>query len=134
MKAAKFLPLFISISILFTMSSCAKKLTFGVSTIVPAATGTVKIKKDKNDNHSIDVALQHLAPSNRLTPPKETYIVWVQTKSNGVKNIGQLNTSNKKLKASLSANLPFKPEYVFITTEDNQTVQIPSKTIVLTTE
>ncbi len=137
-KAATILSVFISASIIFSISSCAKKLTFATSTIAPAATGTVKIKKDKNKNYSINVSLRNLAPSGKLTPPKERYIVWAETESNGVKNIGQINTSSgvfsKKLKASLSAHLPFKPINIFITAEDNQNIQYPGDMLILTTK
>ena len=138
LKEATILYVFILAFIIVSISSCAKKLTFSTSTVVPAATGNVKIKKDKNDNYSINVSLRNLAPSNKLTPPRETYIVWVETESNGVKNIGQINTSSglfsKKLKASLSANLPFKPNEIFITAEDNQNVQYPGNLLILTTK
>jgi hypothetical protein len=136
-KAATILSVFISASIIFSISSCAKKMRFATSAIAPAATGKVKIKKDKNKNYSIDVSVRNLAPSDKLTPPRETYIVWTETESNGVKNIGQINTStglfSKTLKASLTANLPFKPKNVFITAEDNQNVQYPGNMVVLTT-
>jgi len=124
--------------ILFSVSSCAKKMVFSTSTIAPAASGYAKIHKDKNGNYSIDVSLRNLAPSNKLTPPRETYIVWVETESNGVKNIGQINTESglfsKQLKASLKANIPFKPIYIFITAEDSQNTQYPGNMVILTTQ
>lgn len=137
-KTANLLYLFVSLSVMILMSSCARKLTFARSDIAPAATGTVKIKKDNNENYGINVSLQNLAPSDKLNPPRERYIVWVETESNGVKNIGQINTSSglfsKKLKASLNASLPFKPVNVFITAEDNQNVQYPGNMLILSTQ
>lgn len=124
--------------LLLSLSSCAKKLSFNTSMIAPAASGSVKISKDKNKNYAIDVFVRNLAPSDKLTPPRETYVVWVDTESNGVKNIGQINTStgllSKTLKASLKANLPFKPVRVFITGEDMQNVQYPGNMVVLSTD
>lgn len=117
-----------------SLSSCSvKKMTFGTSAITPAATGQVKVKNDKNNNYNIRVSLRNLAPSSRLNPPRKNYIVWVETASNGTKNIGQFNASGKGLKASLSTNFPFKPEKVFITAEDAQDVTYPSGRIILTT-
>jgi hypothetical protein len=137
-KSATILSVLVAAFIFFSISSCAKKMVFATSTVAPAATGTVKIKKDKNNNYSINVSLRNLAPSDKLTPPRKTYIVWVETESNGVKNIGQVNTSSglfsKKLKASLNAHLPFKPTNIFITAEDNQNVQYPGNMVVLTTK
>lgn len=128
------LPVFILFIAALSLSSCSvKKMAFGSSAITPAATGQVKIKNDKNNNYNIRVSLRNLAPSSRLTPPRKNYIVWVETASNGTKNIGQFNSSGKSLKASLSTNFPFKPEKVFITAEDAQDVTYPSGTIILTT-
>ncbi|MEJ7588034.1 MAG: hypothetical protein WKI04_10790 [Ferruginibacter sp.] len=50
-------------------------MTFATSSIAPAATGKVKIKKDDNDNYAIDVTVPHLAPHYKLPPPRETYVV-----------------------------------------------------------
>lgn len=138
LSTATMLSFIISASIVFSLSSCARKMTFSTSSVAPAATGHVKIKKDKNKNYSIKVSLRNLAPSRKLSPPMDTYIVWAETASNGVKNIGQINTStslfSKKLKASLSANLPFKPVNFFISGENNQNVTYPGSMIVLTTK
>lgn len=136
-KAGKSLAVIIAVFLVVSLTSCANKILFTNSNVVPAATGSVKIKKDKNNNYGISVSLRNLAPSNRLTPPRATYIVWADTESNGVKNIGQINTSNsmfsKSLKASLNANLPFKPIRIFITAEDIQNIQYPGAQVVLST-
>ena len=132
------LQLAISCFFILSISSCAKTIHFSPSVVVPAASGSVKVKKDQNNNYSIEVSLINLAPSNKLTPPRDNYVVWVDTKSNGVKNIGQVNTStglfSKKLKANLSANVPFKIKQVFITAEDVQNATSPGTQVVLTTE
>lgn len=82
--------------------------------------------------------MRNLAPSNKLTPAKENYVVWANTETNGIKNIGQVNTATglfkKGLKASLSTNLPFKVKQVFITAEDLQNAASPGTQVVLTTE
>jgi hypothetical protein len=127
----------LSFLLIVTMSSCAKKVSFPTSSVVPAAEGTVKIKPN-DGNYSIDVALRHLAPSDKLDPPRKMYVVWVETKTEGVKNIGSMNSSSgfvsKALKASLSATLAFKPTRIFITAEDEPTPPIASRQVVLRTE
>lgn len=121
----------------FSMASCAKKIIFQTSTVVPAATGKVKIKKDDNKNYSIDIKLENLAPANRLSPPRNLYVVWVSTQENGVKNIGQIAPSSSflsgKVKASLKSVSPFKPTRIFITAEDNKDNLYPGNQEVLTT-
>ena len=128
----------IIIFLAFTFLSCSKKLHFEKSVIVPQAQGTVKIKKDKNNNYSIDINIEYLAESNRLTPPKETYVVWIETESNGIKNIGQINSRSGllggKLKASTDTRVPFKPTRVFITAEDVANGFAPAGQTVLTTK
>jgi len=125
------------IFVILSFSSCAKKMVFNSSPVVPAATGFAKITKDKNENYQIEVEVRNLAPADKLTPPRSTYVVWVETESNGVKNIGQINTESglfsKQLKASLKANIAFEPRYIFITAEDVQNTQYPGTMIVLTT-
>ena len=39
--------------ILGITSACSKKLSFSTSAIVPAAEGTVRIKKGKNENYAV---------------------------------------------------------------------------------
>lgn len=126
--------LFISV----TISSCARKMSFQNSAVVPGAEGKVKIKKDNNKNYKIDLNIIHLTEARRLSPPRQTYVVWMKTDNNGVKNIGNLNPSSsllsKTLKSSLQTVTPFKPESFFITAEDDGTIQYPHGENVLTTQ
>lgn len=128
---------FISIVIISSIQSCARKITFLPSSVTPAAIGKVKIKKDKNANYDIIINLEHLATSNRLQPPSNTYVVWIVTEQNETKNMGQINSSSSflssKLKASFNAVSPSKPVKVFITGEDNGAAFYPSGRVVLTT-
>ncbi len=121
----------------FSLGSCAKKMTFGISSVVPAAQGTIKIRSDKNNNKSIDLSVERLADPERLSPAKKTYVVWMETASNGTKNIGSLNTSSGflsgKMKSSLKTVTPYKPTGFFITAEDDANVQYANGQVVLRT-
>lgn len=124
--------------IIVVLQSCsATKYNFSTSPVVPAAEGSVKVKKDNNNNYSIDLSVHRLADSKRLSPAKEMYIVWMQTEEDGRKNIGQLTTSggliSKELKSSLKTVSTFKPTGFLITAEDDATIQYPSGQIVLST-
>jgi len=127
----------VSFFIVFALASCSKKISFQTSSVVPAAEGSVKIKKDNNNNYSIDLNVIRLADPKRLEPSKSTYVVWIETAENGSKNIGSLNTSSslfsKTLKSSLKTVSPFKPVSVFITAEDNTSIQYPGSQVVLRT-
>ena len=124
-------------AILFTLSSCAKKISFSGSAVVPAARGFVKVKKDNNSNYNIKVEITNLAEVKRLQPPRQTYVVWMETDQQITKNIGQIESSSnmlsKKLKASLETVSSFKPIKIFITAEDDAAVQYPGMQMVLST-
>jgi len=124
--------------LVFSLASCSRKISFQTSSIVPAAQGTVKVKKDNNNNYSIDLNVIRLADPKRLEPSKRTYVVWIETAANGSKNIGSLNTSSslfsKTLKSSLKTVSPFKPISVFITAENDTDIQYPGSQLVLRTD
>ncbi len=115
------------------ISSCAKKSMFMVSPVQPAARGSVEVKKDNNNNYHIRIDLTSLSESNRLSPPKSHYVVWMVSDSNINKNIGQIKPSSN-LKASFETVSATKPIRVFITAEDEPSLQYPGTMVVLTTE
>jgi hypothetical protein len=128
--------LFMSLSLLLLGgSSCAHKTTFLTSTVVPAAEGTIKWKKDANDNYVITIKMVNLAEVERLQPPKKAYVVWLENQEGRPKNLGQINsmheTFSKKLKATFETVSAFKPTKIFITAEDESDVNYPSSMIVL---
>lgn len=123
---------------LLLLSSCSHKMSFLTSPLVPAAQGSVKVKKDNNNNYKISVDVTDLAEPKRLQPAKSTYVVWINTAEGDVKNVGQINTStgmfSSKLKASLETVSTYKPTKVFITAEDDAAIQYPGPQMVLTTD
>lgn len=125
----------LTLAVLF--SSCSEKVHFAKSAVVPAAEGSVTVKKDGNSNYNIELDLIRLADPSNLTPSKAAYFVWMETAENGVKNIGQLKTSSglfsKSLKSSLKTVTPFKPTGFFITGEETTSVQYPGSLIVMKT-
>ena len=117
--------------------SCTKKMHFAISPVVPAAQGTVKYKKDNNNNYTIELKILHLADPEKLTPSKSTYVFWMETEQNGLKNLGQISSSTGLLsstkKATLSAVTPFVPKNFFITAEEDGSISYPGSTVVLRT-
>lgn len=118
--------------------SCSQKMNFSVSTVVPAAQGSVKIKEDRNKNYAVEVKVTHLAPASRLTPPRNEYVVWMETENNGTKNIGRLRSSSSIISRTMNASLKtvtsFKPVRFFITAEDHAGTVHPGMTVVLQTQ
>lgn len=133
----------VSLGVLITLivafsSSCARKMTFSTSSVVPAAQGSVKVSKDNNKNYVIKISITNLAEVERLQPQKLTYVVWMVTNEGLTKNIGQLISSksflSKKLKASLKTVSSFKPVKIFITAENDPGIQYPGYQVVLSTD
>lgn len=120
----------------FLLNSCTRKIAFLTSSASPAARGNVRVKKDKNHNYVIKIDLMYLAEIKRMEPPKHTYVVWLVTEDKANKNIGQLNSSigtfSKKLKASMETVSAVKPTRIFITAEDDGTVQNPGAQVITT--
>lgn len=125
------------ILLILGFSSCAKKMNFQTSNVVPAARGYAKIKKDNNNNYHLEISVTNLAEPKRLSPPKATYVVWVETE-NGIVNAGRMGSSSsmlsKTLKGSLNTVILNKPKRVFITAEDNDTVTFPGSEVILSTQ
>jgi hypothetical protein len=128
----------ITILIVFLFDSCSTNYKFLNSSMVPAARGTVKIKRDHNKNYIIQLKLFNLAEVKRLQTSKQTYIVWMVTDREITKNIGQLNSStklfSKMLKGSFKTVSPFKPTKIFITSENDPSTQYPDMQTILTTD
>jgi hypothetical protein len=126
------------LSLSLILNSCSKKLQFSRSSVVPAADGSVKIKKDANKNYTIQVKVLHLAQPDQLQPPKRNYVIWMETREHAIKNLGQLKSStglfSKALKASFKTVTSFEPQRVFITAEDAADISYPTGITVLTTE
>jgi hypothetical protein len=127
-----------AVIIVFLVNSCATSVSFLNSSVVPAAQGSVKIKTDNNKNYVIQISLSNLAESTRLQPSKLTYIVWMVTDRELTKNIGQLNSSkgfmSKSLKGSFKTVSSDKPVKIFITAEDDASIQYPGTPVVLSTD
>ena len=123
------------IAIALIVSSCATKKKFLISPIVPAAEGTVKVKKDKNKNYQVRVSVDNLADPGRLQPPKRVYIVWMETDQENARRLGRMETSSgmfsSGLKASFETVTTLKPRKIFISAEDNADVHYPGSLVVL---
>lgn len=139
LKKNNFYTLIMVAVLLFTFGSCATKNSFLSSPVVPAARGTVKVSQDNNDNYVIKVNVTNLAEASRLQPAKNMYVVWMEGEDNETKNLGQMTSSSsfmsKNLKASFETVSPVKPKKIFITGENDPSVQYPNYSdMILTTD
>ena len=116
----------------------AKKVGFLSSSVVPAARGYVKVKRDIDENYLIQVKISNLAEVNRLQPSKQVYVVWMITDHEITVNIGHIISSttflSTKLKASFKKESSSKPIKVFVTAENEEGAQRPDEQVILTTD
>lgn len=115
-----------------TMNSCTNKISFLTSSVVPAAEGQVTLNRDNNNNYVIQIEIRNLADVSRLQPPKNLYVVWMETDRGQARNIGGIVSLNN-LRASFKTISSFKPVRIFITAEENEGTQFPGPMEVLTT-
>jgi hypothetical protein len=122
--------------LILSLLSCATKATFLTSNVVPAARGSVTVKDDKNNNFVISVKVANLAEAERLQQTNNTYVVWMETEENTVRNLGAMKSStgfmSKKLAASFQSVTSIKPTKIFITAENNAAIQYPSEAVLST--
>ncbi|WP_420149866.1 hypothetical protein [Spirosoma sp.] len=116
------------------INACTPKMSFVTSTVVPAANGTINVKKDNNSSYTLAVDVRNLAEPENLTPSKNTYMVRMKQSDNSVNKLGQLSPSGKDLSATLNATAVAKPDDVIITAEDNAELLYPAGQTILTTE
>lgn len=117
----------------------AKKVEFLISSVVPAARGYVKIKKDDNQNFALEIKIRNLAEVDRLTPSHKTYVIWMVTENGVAENIGRLKSAtgilSKKLKATFTTTTTSKPSKIYITAEDKPDIDYSvSQTVMSTAE
>ena len=121
--------------ITLVLASCARKMNFSYSTIVPDAKGRVKITRDNNKNYIVNVNVENLPEAKNLPVPRNTYVTWLEATGARTKNIGQINPSSslfsKKMKGELRATATAKPYRIFITAEDDGNVQYPGPQMIL---
>jgi hypothetical protein len=121
--------------ILIIVSSCATKINFPASPVVPAAEPKAEVKKNREGAYVVKLDVANLALPERLTPSKRNYIVWVNTESQGVRNIGELKNRSgmfaNRGKASFEGSIAVKPTQIFVTAENRSDLQFPGDHTVL---
>lgn len=100
---------------------------------VPAATGIVKVKTDKdNGNTELDIKVDHLAHPSSLNPPANAYLVWVRPNAGAPVKQGAIRVNND-LKGELKVVTVAKDFDLFITAEQSESASMPSQVQVLHT-
>jgi hypothetical protein len=108
----------------------AKTYHMTSSKTVPAAAGEVNVAKEKNGNIRVDVKVKHLAKPGNLTPPANTYAVWLQQEGSQPQSQGEMKVGDD-LNGELKTTTPLKNFNVFITAETDSQTKTPSDQVVL---
>ena len=111
--------------LVFAGLSQAKDVQLIADSSVPAAKGQVNTSKDDNGNVRVRVKVRHLAKPTSLTPAKQAYVVWVQGKAADPEKVGMLQV-NDNLEGTLEATSSHKEFDIFITAENDPSVQVPT--------
>lgn len=97
------------------------------SDTIPSAQGRLAVKGSEGPNQVVDLTVQHMAPANRVKSGATAYVVWLQPDAAKEPiNMGVLSV-DKDLKGQLQFKTPFPKFDVFVTAEENPTVQAPSE-------
>lgn len=108
-----------------------KEFHMTAATSVPAATGTVKAQRAKdNGNIKLDIKVDHLARPSSLTPSAEDYLVWIRPNGGEAFKQGAIGV-NSDLSGELKLETVSKDFDVFITAEQSDSVTYPSSVVVL---
>jgi hypothetical protein len=99
-------------------------------TTVPAAAGEVNVAKEKNGNIQVDVNVTHLAKPGLLTPPANSYVVWLQQEGSEPQSQGQLRIGDD-LKGELKSTTTLNNFRVIITAETDALTKTPSDQVVM---
>lgn len=128
----KSIPLMVLLLAVWPWSS-VKEYHMTASNSVPAATGIVKVQKDKdNGNTKLEIKVSNLADPSRLTPPANNYIVWVRPSGGDAVKQGAIHV-DKNLNGELKVVTTSKNCDVFITAEQSESASVPSDVEVLHT-
>ncbi len=118
---------FLTVAAIVLFSACAETTRFPVSSLAPAAEIKAKTKVDNNNNNVITVEARNLASPERIDPSSTAYVLWIETKDNQIKNLGQLVNENAET-ATLTTITPYDFKELFITAEERGNVNTPSGT------
>ena len=103
----------------------AKTFKLHSTSTVPGASGEVKSAKDKNGNTKFSVQVKHLANPSALTPPKSTYVVWIQQPGAAPESQGVLKV-DKNLEGKFETSTADKRFDLWITAENDASIKSPS--------
>lgn len=127
------LPAVLCFALIWPFGGGWKSVAMMAGTQTPAATGTVRFKVGDNGNTELDVKTQNLAAPSSLTPPMNTYVLWIQPPGQDAQNRGEMKVGGNE-QAELKTEIPQKRFHIFITAEQNGQTAMPQGPTVLSAD
>jgi len=107
--------------------------TMNATDQIPAASGKVKVKSEKDGNTRVKVEVAHLAQPAAAFGEASAYVVWLKPEAGRAQNVGVLSL-DKNLKGELETRTAFKDFQVLVTAEKDANVTTPSGQPVMNTK
>src|SRR6478672_7197232 len=95
------------IAALLCTAAWAGEIPLVASSLVPAAAGKISYEHDRNRNVKLEIKTKDLAAPERLTPAKNSYVVWIRSNDGQTQNAGVLKI-NGDLEGSFATTTPVK--------------------------
>jgi len=94
---------------------------------IPAGQGSVRVRTDSNQNTTLEIAVNHLAPPDRVSLDSKTYVVWIEPigEESRPQNLGALSI-DPNLNGRLETVTPFRSFDLFVTAEPSAITLRPS--------
>jgi hypothetical protein len=121
---------FAIVAFLLAAAASAREDKLTNTGMAPAAQGKVITSTDRNGNTDVEIQVKHVATPQSLTPPHQTYLVWVQPRGKEAELLGALRV-NEDLEGSLKATTTYKDFDVLVTAEDSIKEAAPSGNVIL---
>lgn len=134
-QKAHFVLVFVAVAMLaLGVTAWAKTYTMQATSITPGATGTIDVKADKTGGNSeVGVKVDHLARPTLLTPPANTYVVWIEPQDGSPQNQGVLQVGDNE-KGELRMTTTSSKFRVLVTAETETHPKAPSNRTVLSSD
>jgi hypothetical protein len=115
------------------VTAWAKTYTMEATSIAPGAKGTLDAKALKSgENTQATLKVDNLAKPSLLTPPANTYVVWLQSEGGQSQNEGTLQVGDNE-KGDITLTTTASKFSVFVTAENETHPEHPSNRVVLRT-
>jgi hypothetical protein len=99
---------------------------------LPAAEGKVRVRVDRDDNHIVELAFEHLAPAKQAFAGTAMYVLWLVPDGGAPQCVGVIEVDGE-LHAALTLTTPYEDFDLVVTAEQHGAPRWPSENWAFTT-